>query len=223
MPAASRSSSVERSHTAPPLVCDGRHRGEQQALRSAGPAVGQHRLKELDVDLAVPPRTRVSEHQGDSARSPTAGGALVDGHETSRNELLPCLLVAAPAQPGARGRGRRPRPGAVVAAGEARQRERHQALTRYKVGPRERGGDRLSAHPPHSTFEPVHVMVGFRVSVRGVRNLHSRPATDHELRLLPRSPSAAPTADPGVEAVNGPCRGGGCPPARAPRCRALNP
>ena len=50
---------------------------------------------------------------------------------------------------------------------------------------------------------PRDLIVGFRESVRGVRKLHSRPATDQELRLLPRSPSAVGAAGPGVEAVKG--------------------
>ena len=110
------------------LVRDRGHRCQQQPLGSADPAVAQHRLEELDVDLAVPPRTGVGEQEGDRARSTTAGGALVDGHQAARDELLPRLLIAAPAQSGARRRGRRARPRAVLAAGEARERERHQAL-----------------------------------------------------------------------------------------------
>ena len=104
------------------------------------------------------------------------------------NELLPRLLVATPAQPGSRRRSRCARPGAVLAAGETRQRERHEALAGCKVSAREHGGDRLSAHPPHSTLEPVHLIVGFRESVRGVGKLDSRPATDQELRLLASIP-----------------------------------
>ena len=49
----------------------------------------------------------------------------------------------------------------------------------------------------------MNLIVGFHESVRDVRKLHSRPATDQELRLLPRSPSAVGAADPGIEAFKG--------------------
>jgi len=123
--------------------------------------------------------------------------------QAARDELLPRLLVATPAQTGSRGRGRCTGPGTVLTTRKARERERHQALTRRKVGPREHGGDRLSAHPPHSTVALVHLVVGFGESVRGVARLDSRPSADQELRLLPRSPSAVGAAGPGVEAVKG--------------------
>jgi hypothetical protein len=107
---------------------------------------------------------------------------------------------------------------------EAGKRQRHQTLARYQVGAREDRGDRLPAHPEPSPVEQLHAIVGFRRSVRGVGKLDSRPATDLELLLLPRSPSAAPTAGQGVEAVKGQVPGRhGCPRGRAPGCRSLKP
>ena len=72
-----------------------------------------------------------------------------------------------------------------------------------EVLPRERSSNRLMAHeappPPRDVGESVRA----RESVRGSGNLNSHPAKDAELRFLPRLPSAASTAEQGVEAVKG--------------------
>ena len=101
----------------------------QQALGPAHAAEDEHGLEQLDIDVAVPPRTCVSEQERDGARSATAGRPLIDGQQAARDQLLPRLLVATATQAGTSRCGRRARPGAVLPAGEARQRERHEALT----------------------------------------------------------------------------------------------
>jgi len=60
---------------------------------------------------------------------PHPGCSLLDRQQAARDQLLARLLIAIATQPSPGRRGRRTWPGAVLAAGEARQRQRDQALT----------------------------------------------------------------------------------------------
>ena len=74
------------------LVCERSHRRKEQPLGSSRRAVRQNRLAQLDDDVVAPPRTSISEHESDGARSAAGSGALVDRQQPACDQVLPRLL-----------------------------------------------------------------------------------------------------------------------------------
>ncbi len=74
------------------LVCQRSHRRKEQPLGSSRRAVRQNRLAQLDDDVVAPPRTSISEHESDGARSAAGSGALVDRQQPACDQVLPRLL-----------------------------------------------------------------------------------------------------------------------------------
>ena len=114
------------------LVRQGSHRGEEQARGPAGGAVAKHRLEQLRVDLALPPRTRVGERKRDGARAASPARGVLHDDQAAADQLGARVEEAATRQPGSASGRRRAGAGVVLAIGEARQRERRPAAPRTR-------------------------------------------------------------------------------------------
>jgi hypothetical protein len=147
--------------------------GQQQPRGTPTAAVGEYRLEQRRVDLPLPPRTLLREHQPHRARSPAPASGPLHLEQPPPHELLTGLQITGAAQPRSRRRRRRPRPRHLVDVRVAGQRERHQPLARGEVVSRERGRDRHPAHRNHPRRRAE--------SVRGIARLHPCPDQDQEL------------------------------------------
>jgi hypothetical protein len=152
----------------PLLVCERRHRRQQQPRRALGPAKAEDALKQPCVDLALPPRPRLSDDEPQRARPSAPGRRFLNDDEAPPDEHAARLQEPARLQPRSARRRRRARPRTTITVGEARERERHQSLAGRELTSSKYRGDRAMAHR--------------RASVRG---------TDAKLSVLAR-PAACP-------------------------------
>ena len=98
------------------------------AVPARGAAVAKDSLYQFGVDLSVPPRTGLSEHERHRARPTAARRALVDVHQPAPHKLFPRLLVSATPETSTSRPRRRARPRPVLTVSEACERQRHEPL-----------------------------------------------------------------------------------------------
>ena len=89
------------------------------AVPARGAAVAKDSLYQFGVDLSVPPRTGLSEHERHRARPTAARRALVDVHQPAPHKLFPRLLVSATPETSTSRPRRRARPRPVLTVSEA--------------------------------------------------------------------------------------------------------
>jgi hypothetical protein len=70
------------------FVGEGRKDSEDQARRAARPAVAEHCLEQLRVELALAPRAQVRKPQRQRARPPPTGRHLLHDHQAAANQPI---------------------------------------------------------------------------------------------------------------------------------------